>query len=705
MGMSGHANAKDAGAPRTRRAPRRWLAAINVGVFLASITAIAAAVNVFAQRDDWRAQIDATKTRAYSLSDQTKKLLATLEGQWKVALVLSERSVDRGMRKQIDEVLKRYTDVSPRISVVRVDPVDPRTFAAYDALLSELLDVYKSAIADYDRALDEGMRAFASLQLLTQQHAVGLDELVARTPQSDPMRSQLQQRAGLLALLADQGELVVAEVAQARKADQARPIADYETARSILAQTLSQWSGELDDMAAILSRVAERIDVDSSVKQFAAQARQDYTQMAQTLADAADPLKRLPPMELSAIGAQLAQGEAALIIGPKRATIIPSMQLFPKSNLQQNDDGGVSFDQRFRGEQLISAAIRSLTVPVMPLVVLVHAEDESLLLRRDQQADLVGVASVLKAARYEVDEWMVAKSTARPIPKKGQPVAWVVVPPPPARSIEPTSAVQMLVESVHKLIEDGQAVLLSVSPSLLAKYGQADPIESLAAPFGLRADTSKIVMESARAADGSTQVVFGQAVSRFSDPHAIARAIDGQQAYFGMPVPLGASQALPDGVRQHVVASIEPAPNRWIESDWTSDLRERGAPSPSQNLNHPVPLAVVAERPSPTGRGVQRFMLVASGGWMVSSVADVVLSIGGGRVALVNPGNYELMLASVAWLAGMDDLIAATPMSQEIQRLDGITPQMRTLWSWIMGAGVPLGCVMLGAIVWLFRRS
>ena len=121
-------------------------------------------------------------------------------------------------------------------------------------------------------------------------------------------------------------------------------------------------------------------------------------------------------------------------------------------------------------------------------------------------------------------------------------------------------------------------------------------------------------------------------------------------------------------------------------------------------LAAPVPVIVSAQRRSPAGIASQRFVLVGAGGWMISNTADAVRDIGGGRVALENPGNHELMLASVAWLAGMDELIAASPMSQEVSRLRGITPEVRAAWWWIIVAGVPLACFLLGGLVWLWRR-
>jgi hypothetical protein len=220
----------------------------------------------------------------------------------------------------------------------------------------------------------------------------------------------------------------------------------------------------------------------------------------------------------------------------------------------------------------------------------------------------------------------------------------------------------------------------------------------------LKPDTGTIVFETTIAPRGESEIKASQEVQDFSDETAIGRAVDGQQAEFGTPVPLRRITAELGGVATvHTIAAIEPSPERWLETDWTGGLTDR-EPRPDQRFSDPIPIMMAAERANPAGGGSQRFILVGSGGWMLTNVADPVVDVGGGRVALVNPGNHELMLASVAWLAGLDDLIAASPLSQEIARLRGITPEVKMAWSWILWAGVPLGCLLIGMLVYLWRR-
>lgn len=699
-----------AGASASRRGlarpqPGRWAQAMNLGLFLAGLVIIAIVINFFARREDLRVQIDATKTRAYSLSDQTRQLLSTLQGDWKIALVMNQDKSNRAIRRQIDEVLKRYTAASPHLSVVRIDPSSPASLGDYDATLAELNEVYKDQIAQYDRALDSGVETFSALLLFAQQQSAVLDQVVSRVPAGDPSKSTLQQESGRLAMLSQEGDVVTAQVQKARRIQQDRPIADYETARSILAQGLGQWAGELNDVAEIFGKWMALPNAEAAVKQFATKAHQEYQSMSQRLAEAADPLKRLPPMELSAIGTQLQNGEAALIIGPHKAAVIPSALLFPKSNIQQKEDGGVSFDQRFRGEHLISAAIRSLTIERMPLVVFVHAEEASMLRPREKQADLVGVASMLKASRYDIAEWMVASQPDPPSAAKGQPVVWVIVPPAQRAGLQISKAEQALLMATARLIEDGQPVLLSVYPSLMPRYGQPDPWTSLAEPFGLAVDTAQVIFERVRVSEDQMQNRLAQLVNEYPDDHVIARALGGDDCKFTLPVPIRMMNAPQPEIARSAVAVVRPSSDRWLEKQWNADPSRVIEPSADQIVREPVAVVMAAQRPNPTQHEAQRIVVVGAGGWMLSYDADLVVSVGGGRTALVYPGNDDLLLASASWLAGMDDLIAASPMSQEVSRLRDITPEMRAMWFWVIVAGLPIFCAVLGVWVWFVRRS
>ncbi|HRQ74663.1 MAG TPA: Gldg family protein [Phycisphaerales bacterium] len=685
-----------------------WL---NLSVFLLSVAVIAASVNVVAQGGPFRARFDATKTRAYSLSEQTRLMLQNLEGDWTIALVMTEAQTDRTTRKQIDEVLARFTKASPRVSLMRVDPTDPRTLSEYEALLAQLRWRYRDLVDRYDAALDTGVELFRDAVGFAEQQAAHIEWMVQTLVGSvdDAAQEQvlaalapLMQQARSLSLLAEQGEEVLDAVSKSRQFDDSSPIPDYDAARSILARALATAANELDDTSEEIRRWLSRADLPREIRDQTEAVRNSSVTMAQRLVAAADPLTHLPPLELASIGRRLASGDAAVVLSPKRAAVIPSDQLFPKSNFKATATGDIAFDQRFRGEQLISAAMRSLLVERMPLVVFVHAEERSLLRPHERQADLVGVANVLRASRFSVREWIVGQME-KPTGEPGQPVVYIVLPPSQRQGFEPSRQERALIASVERLIADGEAIMLNVYPSAIARFNQVDPWAMLAEPFGVRVDTARVIYESVRTGTNETQIQQGVALQEFGSSHPIGRAVSGQQAYFSLPLRVEA------GGRHHVLASVPPSSSRWLESNWSLDTRSLPEPQPEQRLTEHAPIVVAAERDHPDrtrpGAPMQRAIVVGSGGWLLSFIADLVVGLGGDRVALVNPGNAELLLASVAWLAGMDQLIAQSAAGQEVSRLRNVSDTASFMWRLLFIGGVPGACLLLGAAVWWRRQS
>jgi len=682
---------------------RRAGYAINLVLFLAGLLTIVIVVNYFAYRPEARGKYDATKTRAYSLSEQTRDLLASLQGRWTIALLMAEDATDAATSRQIDEVLRRYRQASPAISIVRIDPTDPRTLGDYESLLGRLRDLEADRISAYEHALDDGRGAFEQLQLFAQQQAAQLEQALGHVQADDPVRREIQQRLGLLGLLAEQGGQVLEAVARARQVSDAQPIADYEGARSSLAVALSQWADELYAMARIFDDWVRAGEVNPLLARWASSVKDEYDRMAGELAIAADPLAQLPPLELASIGRQLQSGEAAVIIGPDRSAVIRSDQLFPKLNLREMGQGAVAFDRRFRGEQVISAAIRSLLIDQMPMVVFVHAEDSSMLRADAQHADLVGVASLLETYRFDVRQWRVGEDD-RPVPRPNQRAVWIIVPPTSRDRLEPDSRELALIRAAGDLIADGEAVMLNVYPSLLPRYKQTDPWQQIALPFALKPDTARCIYEAVRVGEDRMEYQRGQAVQRFHADHPISRAVHGQQAYFVLPVPLEMLDAEVAAVRHSVIAAVRPGASRWLEGDWATKTAVRDEVARGEPFDQPQPIVIAAERHHPLGGGTQRFLLVGSGGWLLSYVADAVTPVGGGRYALTNPGNQELLLASVHWLAEMDQLIAPSAVSQQVARLEGIDGAVALTWGLIAVIGTPLACLLLGVLVWLWRR-
>ena len=673
---------------------QRWLSSI---IFAIALGAGLVALNDIFMQPDLRERIDATKSRSYSLSPRTQQLLGNLEGPWSITVVMVDSDTDPAVVRQIDEVLEGYAEAAPDMQVSRIDPSQPGALTDYDQLLLQLRERESESIVNFEDSVASALEEFSSLVEFASPTADWIDRLLtSQGGEGTPMR-EVEAIASALRLLGQQGHLVLNAVEESMTPGVGSPLPDLEAARSILEQGLTRWSMELQAASRRLDRI-EHLPAELAPE--FARLSSALASEAAALALAADRLTRLEPLELARIAGRLREGEAAIIIGPDRAMAIPASQLFA-TNLQQDEVGSVRMDQRFRGEQLLSSAIQSMQQDTMPSVVFVHADEVSKLDAHPQQADVTGITTLLEAARIDVTEWPISLAPQPAFPA-GTPVVWIVLAPSERIGFEIGSAEKRLLEATSHLLDQGESVLLSLYPSFLPRYGQPDPWAAMAAEFGIEADTGAVLLQETVDVNGDVVVQMFQQLTEFPSPHPVAGALNGQSLALPLPVPLKPVDGA-EGDYQ-VLAAIEPDADRWLETQWTPSLDLGPVRRGDQQLPGPVNVAYAVERDIES-RSPQRVLVVGSGPWMLTNVADVAVSAGGDRISLLHPGNHELMMSSVAWLAGEDHLVAQGPLSQEVARLRGIGDTELQIVGWLLTLVLPGLVLLLGVGVWMARRT
>ncbi len=665
-------------------------------VMVLGAAVLCAAVVVTLEHPLLRAKIDATRTRTYTLSDRTMSLLGSLEGDWSINVIMVEQDADPAVVRQVDEVLRRYESASKRLTVRRIDPTDPGSIGDYERLLGQLQSSYKDAVHRYEQAINQGQVGFESLCDFVDSQSGLVGAMADALPTDDPQKSVLRDIHSGFLQLTDNSTAFLTALSRMRATTAAQPIPDYEGARSTLAAADALWATQLDGITRLFERWEDSAAA-KGVRDLAARSRKPYSEMAQRLQACADLLSQLEPLELSEVGRQLAEGECAVILGPSRAAVVPSWQLFPRAAAASQQ--GVKFDRRFRGEEVISSAIRSMHLKRMPMVVFMHAEGESLLRRRNDSLDLLAMADALRAARLDVREWIIGSGPA-PIPMQDQTAVWVVVPPIQRSSMELSKTEQTLLRETRSLVERGQPVLLNVSRSVLPLFRQKDPWATVASDLGVTIDTGHVVFELTRVGQGLSQTIPYQ-VARNGDPSTIiGQAISGQAVFLPYPTPVVVSD-----VAAKPVITIAPGQERWLAEDWRQESKPLDAAPEDRVLRAPVTAVAAVDRPAALGGGRHRLVVVGSSAWLLTAIADRGESLGGGRVALHFPGNRELMLSSVEWLAGLDEVVASGAGSGEVARLERITTAARWQWGLISIVGLP-GCFLIvGCVIWLTRRS
>ncbi|MEY4942821.1 MAG: hypothetical protein RL254_1002 [Planctomycetota bacterium] len=649
---------------------------------------IAAAAVGMADAPRLRVVGDMTKSRAYTLSSETRATLGALDGDWQIAVILS--APDAGVARQVDEVLARIAEcptADGHIRATRIDPTQPADAARYEAALETVQSRDASALQQHAEAIRAGRAAFDRLTRVAAVQAPLLEDLVTALPAQDPARAELDALRGGFVQLVIQKRAFDRSIEQLRSASDARPFPDEARAAAAIAANLKHWSEELAAAArALADRAAQRVD-SAALAAWLTGAPAEFTSLARELRVAQDGLDRLPKLWGAEVGAALAAGDCAIITGPSGVATVPAWQLVAGAS-----GGSISFDRRFRGEQAIASALRALKVGRPPVAVFVHAGALGILRPSADGSDLAAAADALRGARFEVREWTPADGP-QPAVAAGTTIVWIVVPPADRDSVDESPRERALLSVARRLVAQGEPVLLSVGPSLLPLLGQQDPWGALLRGRGMAAQTGRTVLELVPTGPDRAETSAVQTTVAGGIDSAVGRAIDGQRLRLDRPIPL---QSDPSALGVSVVVGIEPAAERWIEDDWRRDLKGRMEAPESKRFDADVPVVMVSDAP--------RAMLVGSPTWMTTAVADSADALGGGRIALRNPGNRDLLVNAVAWLAGRDDLLAGSGAGREVGRLPRLSRATVGVVGSIEAFAVPALIAGFGAWVVVRRR-
>lgn len=620
------------------------------------------AINDISMKEQFRVRFDATGSRAYTLSQQTGKLLNDLNEPWKIVILLDEDTADRGMLKQVDEVLRQYKNGSQHITIERINPSSTYSISAYEELLRNLVNMYAEELEGVELAIKSGIDSFSDLMTFATSTSAWA-ETVSQIPSTPEEEETLKTLASSLALLSTEGGLVLDEVNKAMNVGASQPLPQLSMARDILVAASGRWSSELSKVANWLKQ-----DRTGVIGTLCANEAIRFDEIAATLSRAEDNLRRLGTIELGSLASRLARGEGAVIMSKNRATMIPAETLFPRS---LGGNRSITTDQRFRGEQIISSAIRSLHAKKQPTIVFVHSEEESLLMRRPNNVDLWAARGLLETSRYIVKEWRPFEGSAPSIPEDS--VVWVVIPPSSRAGIEISPREQSLLDSTATLIENKEPVMINLQPSMLPRYGQQDPWAVLTKSLGIDADTGRVLVERVAIGPEKLEVQRGQFIDQLNSEHLVSRAVNGRHVFLPLPIQILGGDPL---------IKVEPSEDRWLERDWAAQI---SGESIEDVIIEEIPIAAGIE-----AEDGSRAVVIGSGGWMLSWAADRAMTLGGDQIAMVNPGNSELLLAAVTWLSGNDDWIAAGPIGQQISRVGKLSRKIYLIWSAILVLGTPL---------------
>ena len=683
-------------ATEAERGSRRAAVGVRLRVALCVVGAFAcaSAVAAVAHAPIARNAIDATKSRLWVVSAQTSDIVRDLPAGWSMTWIAPAGALDRAMTAQIDEVVQAIAGTRSDF-VQRIDPTSSTGVVQYAQWLARTVEQRRGDPAATAEALDDGVRELTHLCAFAASAAQRLAVVVEQLPAQSPDRAPIEQALGAFKALASGGPLLEASIAAMRSERTDRALPSESEAAAILAQNHRDWAMQFGSLTNWLASRAVDERAPDAVRECAVGIRAELSARARALLRSADALDALPPDALAQLSIALAQGGAIVVESPEGIAVISDQEMTVGSGDQQET---VRFDRRFRIEQLASAAIRSIMDSKRPQVILVHAEDRSVLDASADGGDARALSDALRAARIEVREWRV---TADPKPLAQKDAVWMLL-PPRAIAIESDARERALLEAVGGLVKSESALFFSVGPSVRPLAGRSDPWAEIAASLGARATTDAVIVEDVPVAEGRTERRTRIELAASASDARVAKALVGQRIGFPVAVPVVALAAANSSASSESLLVAHPHAGRSIERDW-----RRRDPDRRSALSMPddVSVAVATTRRSIDGETV-RAIVVGSSTWMLSATVDALRPQGGSGDVLLNPGNREFAVNGVLWLASLDHRIGDLGSGRETPRIGAVTVAKRLQITGGLAVGIPLlSLVMAVAISWWRGRA
>ncbi len=687
---------------RARRASRFTLTTTATVVLLTAACVLAVLI---AARFDLR--LDTTATGEHSLAPRTRSILDALDAPIQLVASANFQALDPRIARRTEDLLAAFADASPRVAITRIDTGRPGAVPAYHQLVAEIAARESEDVEEATRALEDGLdhaKAVAdTLPALAEQCARVADTL------EDPAAAEWRNARQILNDLGLELESAV---------DEALPFLSSTFGPTTLPQpdaalqTIASASDKVTRSLAALESHA-RAPAPGLPEQAAAEmarAGDIAARLLQGTASAIDRLRQAPTLDALNVARLLREREAILAVGPTRTTAIPFDALLPASG----GEGGAAL--LFAGEIPVANAIAAVTDDAQPAVVLVHAEPENLLIDRAQaapkfRASVGQLIRRLRQRQINVAEWPTALDT--PMPTRASlgldpeaPLVWLVLGAPLASADDGYARVTKIADATRRLLDNGESVLLTVNPSDLPSVGEPNPAVAPLAGFGIDADSGRVLVTRTSTPRGPS-FAAEHTLRQADAAHPIGAAMDALTIYLPAAVPISPVEPAPERTVVWPLLTIPDDEDTWAEARWQSPPPD---PDPKRDdLTGPWHVAVAAERtrpdtlPASLPGGTQRLVVVGATQWYIDRITGARIEVEG-RVAARFPGNRELLDASIAWLAGRDELIARSPEAQEIPRIGSLTGAQLTAIRWLLIAGLPALVLATGALTRLLRR-
>lgn len=681
---------------------RRLKYGLNVGVAALLALALVVLLNWIAAQPKNILTIDRTATGQYSLAPQTLKVLGGLSEDYTIVTLFE--SGGEGTTSASD-LVDEYGRRSKHVKVDHLDPVTDigRIEEFYDTLRSR----YARRLEPMQKAVEAGRTVPAALEEQAKGQITLLEELSTDpgVPQGSLAKTITEVKQGIGRL-----DQVAAEMGKAldQLTSKRGKLPNYTAVRDQLRASIEMLdTGMYAPAITAFERASKTQGLPAQTRERLLTLVELLKRSRQTITDAMPKLDAATPIEdYDRLSSQLAgQPNAVVIIGPREVRVVYLTEMFRRPTAEEVKNEGKR-ELSFLGEERLTGALISMSLKTPPLVVFIAGPRPAI----GPGGEFENVAERLRKLNLEVREWsptgrpgpmgQTSPPSPAPKPKPGQKAVWIVQPVEPPSMMNPMGGgAERIAPMLQERLTAGDSMLIMFRYSQGARMGEMNPLAQLVAPWGIKPQQDRVVLKEITLPDRSRRPMPYHIIDQWPDALPVTKALTGMSGFFANPVPL---ELTPDkdkvkGYEQFPLVELD-GNDLWAETDPRQD-----ATRPKDAGNHFVIGEAVQSKEN-------RIIAFGDREWAtdyITANADAQLRLPNlaDQLGAAFPANAELFVNSTLWLAGLDDIIAASARTQDIRRIGPISEGADKALRVALIAGMPVAALILGIGVWLVRRK
>ena len=689
-------------------------------------------------------RFDLTSTRRYSLSEQSRAVLDQLDTDYRLVTMLGGEDIEPAQQQRVRDLVDEYARASKTINVQHID-LDTQTDRR-EELLAEMDAMFAEETATIRGSIAEGLRLIERYAETVDQIEAWLSDInesnVKLRPESiqrqrlTDLRSQylrLQDQAKRLRQMRDdmlgsdwRARLKSPGIVTNGDGDN---LPDYTKLMASIQQYILQLAGNtLPDTPGKADQLRRGVVIDNLAppesQQAAFEAQNTLAAMVQqvpeffkTVKGQTDPLlNAAPPLRYEEARAILNDKPCVLLTSGSDARVIPAELLF-------RGTGGASTSQindLFVGEEQLTGALISIQLEPPPLVVFIRSNiglrGVSIIGSEQQRIEGVydEVIKRLLSMDFEVAEWPDPVNTDPPPLREGQRVVWVTMPyfrPDVNRSasLDNTNKDTVAAFLQTRLNKgDGAMVMLYANGDTaprLRDEAPPDTIVQLLETYGVEAQLYQSAVQlQTEDEDGENRRYTNQfIVNDWPESPIVGDALNGINTFFTYPIPIKLNPR--DGLKQTPLVEIA-APVLHVQ-EAAADPKTGAFTPQADSERDRVLIGAAVEKDA------SRLVTIGSATWAMDEILSTA-ALPDGTVGkdlaerpgarILYPGNSDLFVNSICWLAHEEALIAASPRTQDIRRIEPMSSGALQTYRVLLWGGMPAVILVVGVAVGLMRR-